>query len=87
MATYTQKMTMHLNGGNTFSELHYSILADGVETGITRHTRTYGSPHYLKIADELHAGEDTFDVLANRAVGMIAWIESHLDRAGAREGE
>lgn len=57
----TQNMTLHMNGGSEFSELHYKILADGEETGITRHTRTDGSPKYEIVADEMHFGSDTYD--------------------------
>lgn len=74
---FTQSMTMHLNGGSKFSQLHYKILADGKETGITRHTATNGSPQYLTTADELHFGSETFDVMETRGVGMMEWIETH----------
>jgi hypothetical protein len=33
---FTQRMTMHLNGGRKFSELHYAILADGKPTNLKR---------------------------------------------------
>lgn len=74
---FTQNMTMHLNGGNEFSELHYKVLLDGKDTGITRHTRTNGSPKYKIIADEFHAGEDTFDVMETHGKGMKEWLEAH----------
>ncbi len=78
----TQRMTMHLNGGSNFSELHFRILADGEETRITRHKRTNGSPKYLITQDVLlaggHGGEE-FDVLAVKGVGVIDWILAHLD--------
>jgi hypothetical protein len=74
----TQSMTMHLNGGSKFSELHFKILADGKETGITRHTRTNGSPQYLKTIDALVCGGEEFDILATRGVGMIDWILAHI---------
>lgn len=74
----TQRMTMHLNGGSKFSELHYKILADDEETGITRHVRTDGSPKYLTTVDVLCCGEETFDVLETRGVGMIDWIFAHI---------
>ena len=76
----TQKMTLHLNGGSKFSELHYKILADGKETGITRHTRTNGSPKYIVQADELHFGSDTFDFQKMQGSDdAIDWI---LERLG-----
>ena len=59
----TQIMTLHLNGGPDFSELHYDILANGKKTGVTRHKRTSGSPRYRITADEFHHGEDMFDFI------------------------
>lgn len=79
----TQTMTMHLNGGSKFSELHYKILADGEETGIKRCRRTDGSPKYLVTCDVLFIGEETFDVLATRGVGMTEWILAHMRPAMA----
>ena len=79
----TQTMTMHLNGGRKFSRLVYKILADGKDTGITRMTATNGSPKYLKTADELHKGEEVFDIMAAKGVGMEAWILSHMEVADA----
>lgn len=76
----TQKMTMHLNGGSKFSELHYRILADGKEAGITRYRRTAGRPKYLVTADVLGCGDETFDVLAAKGVGMVDWILARLPR-------
>lgn len=74
----TQTMKMHVNGGSKFSRLVYAILADGVDTGITRVTDTGGSPKYLKTADVLHKGEEVFDILAAKGVGMIDWIINHI---------
>ncbi len=74
----TQKMTMHLNGGSKFSELHFKILADGNETGIKRCTRTNGSPKYLKTVDVLRCGDEEFDVLSAKGVGMVDWILAHI---------
>ncbi len=74
----TQTMTMHLNGGSNFSELHYKILADGAETGITRFTRTNGSPKYLKTVDAFLNGTKEFDVLATKGVGMKEWLLSQI---------
>ncbi len=75
---FTQRMTLHLNGGSEFSELHYVVLADGEETKITRHTRTDGSPRYNIVADEMHFGSDTFDFLKDK--GAIEWIEARLGK-------
>jgi hypothetical protein len=77
-AKLTQHMTMHLNGGGEFSELHYEIHADGKPTGITRRTRTDGRPKYRITADEMHCGDECFDILATKGAGMIDWIESRL---------
>jgi hypothetical protein len=74
---FTQRMTMHINGGSQFSELHYEIMADGMLCGITRHTRTTGRPKYTKIADEFHAGDKTFDLLKTRGVGMQEWLNEN----------
>lgn len=74
----TQTMKMHLNGGSKFSRLVYAILADGVDTGITRVTETSGRPKYLKTADVLHKGEESFDILATKGAGMQAWILERL---------
>ena len=77
----TQQMTCHLNGGNKFSELHYEIFADGKKTGITRHTRTDGSPKYLVVADELHDGKETLDILKS-AISPSDWIAMRLEQRG-----
>lgn len=74
----TQSMTMHMNGGSKFSELHFKILADGKETGIKRYRCTDGSPNYLITDDLLTAGEETFDVLATKGSGMTDWILAHI---------
>lgn len=71
-----QNLTLHLNGGNKFSELHYKITCDGVETGITRHICTNGSPKYLVQADELHFGEETFDM--KKDGDPLPWIIERL---------
>ena len=75
---FTQKLAMHLNGGDEFSQLNYDIFADGKPTGIVRVTRTDGSPNYLKTADGFHCGDESFDILEARGVGMEAWLTNHL---------
>jgi hypothetical protein len=75
--TWTQKMAMHLNGGSEFSELVFEIYIDGKPAGITRHTRTNGSPSYLKTIDQLVCGDEVFDVLAARGAGMTDWLNAH----------
>jgi hypothetical protein len=76
----TQQMTLHVNGGENFSELHYKVLADGKETGITIHKRTNGRPEYKYTAYEIHYGEETFDALAAHGKGMTKWIEERAKR-------
>lgn len=73
---------MHLNGGRDFSELHYEVLADGEPTKIVRRVRTDGSPGYLKTVDCFICGDDVFDVLATKGVGLKDWLLSHVSRAG-----
>ena len=75
---FTQTMTMHLNGGRKFSQLHYKVLCDGKETDITRHTATSGSPKYLKTSDVFKCGDDEFDMLATKGKGLMAWLEAHV---------
>lgn len=74
----TRRMTMHLNGGSKFSELHYEILADGQKTGITLHERTNGRPHYRYTARELHFGEETLDLMKPEGEDPEAWILARL---------
>jgi hypothetical protein len=74
---FTQHMTMHLNGGSKFSELHYRVHADGVATNIYRFKRTDGSPKYLITDDVFVCGDDRFDVLASEGVGLTDWLEAH----------
>lgn len=80
---FTQRMTMHLNGGSKFSELHYDILADGKPTNLKRSTRTSGRPKYIKTDDVIYDKGDPdnpekcFDVLAAKGVGLVAWLEAH----------
>lgn len=78
MPKLTQSLTMHLNGGSEWSELHHKILSDGKETGITHHVRTDGSPHYKILADEFHFGEETFDMLKEKGVDVREWIEARV---------
>ncbi len=76
---WTKSMTLHMNGGSEFSELHYKILHDGKESGITQHIRTDGSPDYKEVANEFHAGEATFDLLKDK--GLDAWLEANAIRS------
>lgn len=76
----TQSMTAHVNGGNKFSELHYDIFADGKPTGISRFVKTDGKPDYMIVSDIFFKGEESFDVMAMKSVGLNQWI---LDRVPA----
>lgn len=82
---FTQRMTMHLNGGSKFSELRFDILADGKPTTLKRVTRTNGRPKYMKTQDLFWDTCDPdafFDMLAAKGVGVTAWLESRV-AAGA----
>lgn len=79
MPKLTLQMTLHLNGGNKFSELHYKILADGKETGITKHVRTNGKPKYIVTNSEFHFNDEVFDLMKEPA-GAIEWIEARLSK-------
>jgi hypothetical protein len=78
MKDWTQKMMMHLNGGEKFSVLDYEIYHKKKLTRITRHTRTSGSPHYLKEVDVLMYGDEHFDILASKGKGMEQWLNEQL---------
>jgi hypothetical protein len=77
-AELTQRLTLHLNGGDKFSELHYEVLADKEPTGITIHKRTDGSPNYRYTAFEVHCGDETLDVLTAPKGAMMPWIRERL---------
>jgi hypothetical protein len=76
---FTQSMTMHLNGGKSYSELHFRVYVDGCETPITRHKRTNGSPRYLITDDNFVCGEDRFDNFVARGVGLREWLIAHCN--------
>lgn len=73
---WTQRMTMHLNGGG-FSVLAYDVLADGKRTGITHTIHTNGSPKYLVDSDTFNCPPDTFDALATKRKGLTDWLNAH----------
>lgn len=78
MSKFTQRTKMHLNGGREFSALVFDVMKDGNPTGITRSTRTNGSPQYLKTVDVFVAADgDEFDVLATKGEGLMGWLEVH----------
>lgn len=82
---FTETMTMHLNGGSKFSELHYRVSGDGRELPIMHYRRTDGSPKYLITDDVFHCtacGAD-FDGIATRRVGLMAWLIQHAGHAPA----
>lgn len=76
---FTQSITMHINGGGNFSELHYMIKRDGKETKIIRRRRTNGSPKYLITVDDFHCGEHTFNNLQARGKGLLEWCIAHSE--------
>lgn len=78
---FTQRMTMHLNGGSEFSELQFDVFADGEPTGIRHFRETNGSPKYLITRDIFVCGEDTFDVMATKGVGLQEWLLAHAPPA------
>lgn len=78
---FTQKMSMHLNGGSKFSELRYNIYADDKLTNLKRTTRTSGSPKYVKTVDVIFNKDNVelcFDILAAGGVGLNDWIIAHV---------
>ena len=86
MPEFTQRLTMHLNGGSKFSTLDYAVYADGRPTPIVRGRRTGGRPKYLVTDDVFYckACKAEYDVLApGGRSGLPAWLEAH---AGCEEG-
>lgn len=76
---FTQKLHMHLNGGSKFSKLIYDVFRDGQPTGIVHARTTNGSPKYLITDDALGKGDEVFDILATKGVGMQEWLEAHSE--------
>ena len=76
---FTQKMTLHLNGGSKFSELHYQILRDGESTSITRVTRTNGRPSYRVVLDKFFCGDDELDMQTDYLEAKN-WLKSHSEK-------
>lgn len=83
MPKLTQILNMHLNGGKKFSRMVWKILADDKDTGIARIRDTSGSPKYLVTSDKFLIGEEVFDVLATKGVGMEEWILSHAETSSS----
>lgn len=81
----TQTLTMHLNGGSKFSALNFDILADGKPTEIKRYNRTDGSPKYLITDDIFVCGEDEFDMLETKGVGLKEWVLAHISSPATKE--
>ncbi len=77
MSKFTKSMSMHLNGGSNFSELHYSIKKDGKPTNAVQVTITDGSPRYLITSDLIVAGEEVYDMKEKRGAGVLDWLEKH----------
>lgn len=84
---FTQRMTTHLNGGSEFSELHFAVFADDRPTPIMRVRRTDGSPRYRITHDVFICGEDRFDVLETKGVGLMQWLRGHVDSIEAARAE
>lgn len=76
MSEFTQRMTLHINGGSDHSALHFDVLRNGLPTGIRRVTTTNGSPEYLKTSDRFISETAEFDILANKGQGMVSWLEA-----------
>jgi hypothetical protein len=74
----TQRMTLHLNGGNKFSQLHYEVLANGEPTGVTIHKYTDGSPNYKYTGFFVRCGDEELDVLADRKTNIEEWIRARI---------
>lgn len=74
----TVRLKLHLNGGSKFSELHQDVFADGEPTGITIHTRTDGRPEYLITAKEIHAGDETLDLMEEGGPDPEEWILARI---------
>lgn len=80
---FTERMTMHLNGGSEFSELHFRVLVDGHETPIRHHRRTDGSPKY-RITDDVFAcacGAE-LDRRADPRASLRDWLREHARCGG-----
>lgn len=84
---FTQSMTMHLNGGSTYSELQFAVYRNGVKTPITRLTRTDGRPKYTKTVDVLVCGNEVFDIMETKGVGMMEWLIAHSEPKGENNAE
>lgn len=84
---FTETMTMHLNGGSLFSELHFRVLGDGRELPITHHRRTDGRPKYLVTDDVFRCTKcgAEFDVRATRRVGLMDWLIEHAGHAATED--
>ena len=79
---FTQRLTMHLNGGKKFSERRYDLFADGKSTNLKRVTRTIGSPRHLVSVDVILDVRNPdnpveFDLLETN-VGLQAWLEANV---------
>lgn len=80
---FTESMTLHLNGGSKFSELHSRVSGDGRELPIMHRRRTDGSPKYLITDDVFHctACDAEFDRLAAEGAGLVDWLTEHAGHA------
>lgn len=80
---FTEQMTMHLNGGSNFSELHYRIYGDGRPLDILHHRCTGGSPKYLIMDDVFvcRVCKSEFDCIAMGRNGLMGWLLEHAAHA------
>ena len=78
-SAFTQRLTMHLNGGRHYSRLRYRIAADGRDTAITRIRATDGSPRYRITGDAFLCADcgGEFDNLEPRDAGLLEWLREH----------
>lgn len=86
---FTQRMTLHLNGGSDFSRLNYDVMRNDKQTVIKRYMVTDGSPDYKKTQDIFVAshGKDDhiWDVLVQKADGLEDWLEKHYKPKKAKK--
>ena len=84
---FTQRLTMHLNGGRHHSRLLYRVVVDGRNTAITRVRTTDGSPRYRITGDAFLCADcgGEFDNLAARNAGLLEWLRTHATPHGRRD--
>jgi hypothetical protein len=83
---FTQRLSMHLNGGHKWSSLSYDVFRDGKPTGIRRFRKTNGSPRYLITQDVLTHGNEEFDLMATKGADVAEWLEKHSQDESPEQG-